>query len=148
MDRQTLLKKIAPCGMLCFTCAVAKDGVIKQHGRALLRHLEGFGVLAERMSAFEPRLKKYRDFYEVLQMMDEAGCEGCRDGVAKFPGCQIPSCARELGVDFCFECESFPCDKADFEPRLKAKWLRANERMREIGPEAYFEEESVRSHYL
>lgn len=86
-------------------------------------------------------------FYEVLQLIDEANCDGCRDGIGKFPGCEIAPCAKEKGHDFCFQCASFPCDKADFEPLLKAKWLRVNRRMSEIGAAAYFEEERGKSHY-
>ena len=54
---------------------------------------------------------------------------------------------KEKGLDFCFECQEFPCKEADFEPMLKAKWLHANERMKEIGVEAFFEENKDKSHY-
>jgi hypothetical protein len=147
MNKESLLKNIAPCGLVCFTCAAAKNGIIQQHGRQLLKYLESFDVYAKKMSAFEERLKKYPQFKEVLQLIGEASCEGCRDGVAKFPGCGIASCVKEQDVDFCFECELFPCDKADFEPLLKEKWLRANERMKLIGVEAYYDEAKQRSHY-
>lgn len=148
MNRESLHKKVAPCGLVCHTCAAAKDGVIHQHGRELLKFLESFEPYAEKLSAYDDRLKKYPAFKEVLQLIGEASCEGCRDGVCKYPGCQIARCAKERGHDFCYECASFPCDKADFEPLLKTKWLKANERMKEIGPEAYFEEVNGRSHYV
>jgi hypothetical protein len=147
MDKETLLKRVAPCGLVCHTCAAAKDGVIQQHGRALLGFVKGFDPFAEKMSAFEPRLKKFPEFREVLELIGEATCEGCRDGVCKFPGCEIAPCAKELGHDYCFQCESFPCDKADFEPLLRAKWLRANARMAEVGVAVYYEEVKDRSHY-
>jgi hypothetical protein len=147
MDSDTLLKRVAPCGLVCYTCAAAKDGIIQQHGRELTKHLEGFEPYAEMMSAYDKRLKKYPEFKEVLQLIGEANCEGCRDGQCKFPGCGIAPCIKEKGYDFCFECPSFPCEEADFEPLLKAKWLKANERMKEIGAEAYFEEVRDRSHY-
>lgn len=147
MDKESLLKNIAPCGLLCFTCAAAKNGIIQQHGRQLLKYLESFDIYAEKMSAFDKRLKQYPQFKEVLQLIGEASCEGCRDGAAKFPGCGIAACIKEQGVDFCFQCELYPCDKADFEPLLKQKWLEANERMKQIGVEAYFDEAKERSHY-
>ena len=80
--------------------------------------------------------------------MSEAACEGCRSGECKFPGCEIAPCIKEKGFDFCFECSEFPCEKADFEPMLKNKWLKANERMKEIGPMSYFEEMKDKSHYV
>jgi hypothetical protein len=34
-------------------------------------------------------------------------CPGCRPN--KF--CPLPACAKEKGVDYCFDCEEFPCNK-------------------------------------
>ncbi len=148
MKKESPLKLIAPCGLVCHTCAAAKDGIIQMHSLELLRRLDSFDQYAELLSGYETRLKKYPDFKEVLQLLSEANCEGCRDGVCKFPGCGISPCVKEKGYDFCFECPSFPCSEADFEPLLKAKWLKANERMKEIGVEAYFEEVRNVSHYI
>ena len=148
MDRELLLEKIAPCGVVCYTCAASKRGLLRAQSRTLLRHLDGFSVVAERMSSMDSRLEKYPYFEQGLQMLAEAGCEGCRDGVAKHPGCDIAACAQERGHDFCYLCDEFPsCAKADFEPMLKAKWLQANQRMKAIGPEAFFEVMKDRSHY-
>lgn len=147
MNKEDLHKKVAPCGLVCHTCAAAERGVIQQHAREMLKFLESFDMYAEMLSAHEVRLKKYTDFREVLQLFGEASCKGCRDGVCKFPGCEISPCTKEKAVDFCFECESFPCDKADFEPLLKVKWLKANQRMKEIGVEAFFHEAKEKSHY-
>jgi len=61
--------------------------------------------------------------------------------------CKVAPCTREKQYDFCFQCEAFPCEKVDFEPGLRKKWLSANERMREIGVEAYFYKARDRSHY-
>ena len=147
MKKETLLGRIAPRGLICFTCAASNDGVIQDHGRELLKHVEGFDVYAKKLSVYEQRLKKYPAFAEVLQLLSEAGCDGCRDGVCRFPGCEIAPCVKEKGHDFCFECSAFPCDKADFEPLLKPKWLKANARMKEIGAEAFFNEVKDKSHY-
>jgi hypothetical protein len=67
MEREELLKRVAPCGLLCYTCTGAKDGVIRIHGQELLRRLESFDSYAERFSIHEPRLRKYLEFKEVLQ---------------------------------------------------------------------------------
>ena len=147
MEREELLLKIAPCGLACYTCAAAKDGAIQAHSRALLGLLDGFDRFAERFSTHEPRLTKYPDFAQVLQLFSEAGCEGCRGGTCIYPGCPVQPCITRMGYDYCFECEAFPCEQVDFEPALRDKWLSANERMREIGVEAYFDEVKDRSHY-
>jgi hypothetical protein len=147
MKREIPLKQIAPCGLVCHTCVAAKGGVIQRHSLELLRLLESFDRYAEKFSCYEERLKSYPEFKSVLQLLGEASCEGCRDGICKYPGCGISPCARGKGHDFCFECPSFPCEEADFDTVLKDKWLKANRRMKEIGVEAYFEETKNISHY-
>jgi hypothetical protein len=147
MDKKELLKRIAPCGLVCYTCAAAKDGAIQTHSRALQRLLVSFDRFAERFSGHEPRLKKYPDFVQVLQVFSEADCKGCRSGSCPYPGCRVQPCITEKGYDFCFECEAFPCEQVDFDPALRRKWVRANERMREIGVEAYWHEVKDKSHY-
>jgi len=147
VEKEDLLKRIAPCGLLCYTCTAAKDGAIRSHSRALLRLLESFDDFAERFSSFEPTLNKYPDFKEVLLLFSGASCEGCREGEPGFPGCHVSPCTKDKGVDFCFECEAFPCADVSFDPRLREKWLKANERMKEIGIEAYFNEGKDTSHY-
>lgn len=147
MVREELLRKVAPCGLLCYTCTAAKDGVIRGHSHALLRLLESFDGFADQFSAHEPRLSKYPDFKDVLLLFSEAGCEGCRGGNCMYPGCPVLPCITRKGVDFCFECDAFPCEEVDAESPLRAKWARANERMREVGAEAYFNEVKDTSHY-
>lgn len=147
MKKEEMLKKIAPCGLLCYTCTAAKDGAIQIHSRTLLRLLESFDGFAVQFSEHEPRLKKYPDFKEVLQFFAEASCDGCRDGDCMYPGCPVWPCIKEKGYDFCFECETFPCEKVESESPLRLKWLNANERMKEVGVETYFEEAKDKSHY-
>jgi hypothetical protein len=57
-------------------------------------------------------------------------------------------CYKEKGVDFCFQCSEFPCDKTNFDPHLNNRWLQMNERMNAIGVEAYFEETKDVCRYL
>ncbi|MCP4599903.1 MAG: hypothetical protein GY847_05065 [Proteobacteria bacterium] len=56
MNKETLLKRVAPCGVVCYTCAAAKGGIIQQHGLEMLKHLESFDAYAKMMSAYEERL--------------------------------------------------------------------------------------------
>lgn len=148
MKRELLLERIAPCGLVCHTCAASKHGVIQAQIRTLRHYLDGFRPFAEKMSELDPRLNRYPDIELGLQMLIEASCEGCRDGVAKCAGCEIAACTKERGHWFCYQCDDFPsCGKADFEPMLKSRWLHGNRRMKDVGPEAYFEEMKGRSHY-
>ncbi|MBC7239244.1 MAG: DUF3795 domain-containing protein, partial [Chloroflexi bacterium] len=53
----------------------------------------------------------------------------------------------ERGYAFCAECPEFPCTRSDFEGQLREAWLWANQRMREIGQEAFWAEMRPRGHY-
>jgi hypothetical protein len=147
MEERELIKKIAPCGLVCFTCTSAREGVIQSHSQALLNLLEGFDGFAEHFSALQPTLKEYPEFKEVLLLFSGASCDGCREENHCYPDCPISPCVREKGVRFCFECEAFPCDKMRSVRPLGATWLMANRRMKRIGVEAYYEEVKDKSHY-
>jgi hypothetical protein len=147
MDRQELLRRVAPCGLLCYTCTAAKDGAIQNHSRTLLTLLDSFDDFAERFSDHEPRLRRYPSFKDVLLLLSEAECEGCREGVCAFPGCPVPGCITQREHDFCYECSAFPCGVVSADFPLREKWLAANRRMAEIGTQAYFDEMKDTSHY-
>jgi len=147
MEKEDYLKKIAPCGLVCYTCTMAKDGIIREHSLALLGLLENFDTFAEKFADYEPRLRHYASFNDLLNLLAEASCDGCRGGHCMYQGCVVQPCTHQKGVDFCFQCAEFPCAKVDFDRGLKIKWLTANRKMKRIGVEAYFEQYKHRSHY-
>ncbi|HAK59402.1 MAG TPA: hypothetical protein DCO77_03325, partial [Nitrospiraceae bacterium] len=58
------------------------------------------------------------------------------------------ACYKDQGVDFCFQCQEFPCDKTNFDPNLKQRWISMNTRMKEVGVEAFFEETKDLPRYI
>lgn len=59
------------------------------------------------------------------QRIEELKCEGCRSnrlsGYCKT--CHMKECAREKGVDFCGDCESYPCEEIkNFQKELPHRW--------------------------
>jgi hypothetical protein len=147
MEREELLEKVAPCGLLCYTCAAAKNGAIRYHSGKLMDLLESFEPYAERFAKDIPDFSKYPDFKRVLRLFAAGDCEGCRSGKCKYPGCPVWPCINQKEHDYCFQCRDFPCKEVDNEPVLKKKWLQANSEMKEIGVEAYFEKARDISHY-
>ncbi len=147
MEKKEILKKIAPCGLPCYKCVGFGDGKIKYHSQQLMELLNNFDKYAEKFSNFMPVYKKYPDFKEMLNLFTQGNCEGCREGVCKFQGCGVAPCIKEKDVDFCYECGSFPCDKMDQDSNLKERWMRMNERIKEIGIEEYYEETKTKNRY-
>jgi len=84
------VRMTAPCGLDCFNCPVylAKDN--ERLKAAIARNL---GIPAEKVS-----------------------CLGCRneDGTMKWMDwtepCSVYECTARKNIDFCCDCEDFPCD--------------------------------------
>ncbi|HNW56982.1 MAG TPA: DUF3795 domain-containing protein [Bacteroidales bacterium] len=83
-------KIVAPCGIDCFNCEVFKDNVTEEMQH---RISESTKIPAEKIT-----------------------CNGCSDGniclFLKFQGksCATLNCVKEKNVNFCYECDDFPCN--------------------------------------
>lgn len=140
MDYADILQFLAPCGLNCRKCMANVDGPIRASSLALKDSLVGFERFAERFSGSLAVFKNYPSFQEVLDFFAQADCHGCRSGNCKFFNCHVMTCHKEKEVDFCFQCGEFPCDRTNFDPNLRARWLVMQTRMQEIGVEAFFDE--------
>lgn len=140
MKYEEIKKILAPCGLNCGKCQAYAEGDIKKHSSELKRLLGSFDIYAERFSKFLPVFKNYPAFKELLYQFSQANCRGCRQGDCKYPNCGVASCYRQKGIDFCFQCIEFPCNKTNFDPNLRERWLGMNRRMQEVGVEAYYGE--------
>lgn len=135
--------RLAPCGLHCGKCFAFADGDIRRDAENLRRSLGDFDAYALRFVGMlnEPRFRAYPDFREFLQLLTESSCRRCREEQCKlFRGCKVRACSEAHGVDFCFRCPEFPCRNTGFDEHLYVRHVAINERMREIGPEAYYEE--------
>lgn len=47
-------------------------------------------------------------------MFIRGGCSGCREGSTCYQICEFAPCSIEHGnIDYCFECDEYPCEKYD-----------------------------------
>ena len=148
MEYTEILDFLAPCGLSCRKCFAYTKGDIAFHSNKLKELLGNFDVYAERFSSFLPDFKDYPSFKKMLTYFAASDCIGCRQGTCKYPNCGVVDCYKEKRVDFCFQCDDFPCDKTNFDPHLEKRWLQMNTRMKEIGVEAYYEETKDLCRYL
>src|SRR4030042_7215315 len=139
MAYEDILDDLPPCGLSCRKCFANSRGDIATRSTQWQERLGGFDVYAERFSALLPAFKDYPAFQGLLAYLAHGSCDGCRRGTCLYPNCGVTTCFREKGVDFCFQCEEFPCDRTNFDPRLERRWRQMNERMREAGVEAYYQ---------
>lgn len=54
--------------------------------------------------------------------------------------CKAATCHKEKGVDFCFQCNEYPCDNPTLGA-LTNRWKKRNDRMREIGVMEFYREQ-------
>lgn len=140
--------RLAPCGLSCGQCLAFSGGPIQESSARLKQALgENFSQYAKRFEGMNPVFEKYPQFAELLEFLASGSCGGCRESGCLFKDCQVPSCAKENGVAYCFECEDFPCDRHGMPAALAERWKANNEKMREMGVDAWFSGCALRPRY-
>lgn len=147
VDNNNLLRLIAPCGRLCYTCDAMKDGVINQAAKKLLYVLCSYDSFLQSAPDSRPISGKYSAFKEVLEYLADVKCNGCREDHCMNKNCIVPECTKNQNIQFCYECKGFPCDKTGFPDDLREKWIRKNKKIKAIVIEKYFDEEKNLPHY-
>ncbi len=135
----SMMSRLAPCGLSCGSCLAYEGGPIQQLALSLGNELgDNFAAYAERFAAMDPVFGKYSDFRELLDYFGRGSCSGCREKGCLFKDCKVTACVREKNVDYCFQCSEFPCDRHGMPAGLAERWQANNEKMKEIGPENWF----------
>jgi len=150
MTYKDILNALGPCGLNCEKCFAHQDGEIRQYSLKLLEKLGNFDLYAKRFETLldNPIFKKYPDFKIMLEYFASENCKGCRKENCKlFKDCGVRRCHQQKNVDFCFQCEDFPCEKTNFDVDLKKRWTQLNDRIRENGIEKYFADTKVKPRY-
>ena len=131
MNSVTKRKLSAPCGLDCFNCEIYEKNITD-----------------EMKKQFASKIHKDPE---------EIACKGCRqgNGCKHFEShCETLKCIEDKGLEFCFECDEFPCvklqptkDGADRYPHNIKLFNLC--RMKTIGVETWAEEEAklIRQRY-
>lgn len=134
---------VTACGLYCGNCAIFTRG-IKDTAKKLVELMRSHGLTRETM-AMVPGADWYDGFEKGLSWcQDSVNCGGCRSEMRFNPVCELNKCCiQEKGLDFCFECDLFPCDivrrfEQEFFPCLEtlqkikevgsAEWVRQQEK--------------------
>lgn len=92
-------------------------------------------------SGEKPIFTNYSQFEEILISFSQASCSGCRGKNVLCPiECTAKTCVKEKGIDFCFQCADYPCEN-QFCGKLRKRWMKINDRMKEIGVIDYYYEQ-------
>ena len=151
MTLEHIKASLAPCGLSCEKCFAHVDGDIRRYSLKLKEKLGNFHNNAKRFETLlkDPIFKKYQDFKEMLDYFASENCKGCRNEQCRlFKDCGVRVCHQEKGIDFCYQCDAFPCDRTNFDPGLYKGWVMINEKIRETGMEEFYEKSKTRPRYL
>lgn len=142
MTEQSIQSAVAPCGLNCEKCFAHVNGEIREHSRRLKELLGNFHNYAQRFERLlnQPVLGKYAHFKEVLDYFASENCQGCRSEQCKlFKDCGVRPCHQEKQVEYCHQCDEFPCDRTNFDEPLYQAWLKINAIIRKSGLEKYYQ---------
>jgi hypothetical protein len=143
MTYEQVKNSLAPCGINCSKCFSFSEGDIKIKSKELKNLLGNFDIYARRFVELldEPVFKKYPDFKDMLSYLSLVDCKGCRkDNCRLFISCKVRDCYSKKNIDFCFQCEEFPCNNTGFDEHLYKRYIEINMKMKEIGVENYYNE--------
>lgn len=151
MTSQQIKAALAPCGLNCAQCFAHVDGEVRRYSQKLREALGNFAPYARGFETIlgEEVFRKYPDFAELLAYLAQGQCQGCRNEQCKlFQGCGVRPCHQAKGVDFCAECDEFPCERTKFPPALRGAWLKVNQIIQDKGIEAYYQLSMARPRYV
>ena len=150
MNKNDILQKVAPCSLMCLTCSAYNNGVICESSKTLLKYLDGMKEFYEKH--MPDAVQSYSTFDEVLNIYSAAPCSGCRStghNGCSIKGCFLLECTKSHGVDFCGECNEFPCERTTelFEEEVYKQWLNGNQEIHDNGIESFWNNNSEKPHY-
>lgn len=106
----------------------------------------GCGVFYSTKENNEPHLQRLADRMNIP--VNEMRCNGCRtDAKTSFcRNCFMYKCASEKGIDFCGECQDYPCHELkDFQSKMphRVEIWKSQEEIKKVGWEAWFNKMAV-----
>jgi hypothetical protein len=153
MDNEDLMTY---CGGYCGECALFSGFTALRETASVLSELVDIHGLQNWIpQAWLPEAENKFDFTEFrkgLAFFSNAEsflvCRKCCKEGGGFHECLMRKCCQERGIDICFDCGDFPCNKVEWHPRMikradaykklgKDKWLRQEEKKANKGFELY-----------
>ena len=121
-DHRPDKKLAAVCGLFCPACTLY------------------IGTMEDEPGRLEAVSKVYRTAPEVWE------CHGCRSEKRSYfckNKCKMVDCAREKGIDFCVECDEYPCQELkefkELRPHRIELW-KNQQRIQDVGYETWYKE--------
>ena len=136
MEDLAQLKRLATyCGAFCGECGIYKGRVYAMVSQDFREIIEAAGY-----SDWLPRFVKldfdFEDFLKGVEYFSKEDSECyCQEPCKKGGGapCEIRPCAKEKGIEICYECKEFPCEKLSWILEKHSDRLEDYERFKKLG---------------
>jgi len=133
-------KLIGYCGIYCGKCGMYKGRIIAKVADDL-KELIGTHGYPEWVPKFGGIDFKFAEFQKGLAYFtkESSGCycqEPCKAG-GGVPGCKIKECAKEKGIEICFQCDKFPCKTLSKFFKNHPDYFKECERFKKLGMEEW-----------
>ena len=126
----------SPCGIYCGACELG-NGTVKDLAHKLQELIARYDIAEWAEYA---GLENYEVFAKGLGWFTQCDCPGCRAG-GGWPDCPMRRCAKEKGIEFCYECSDFPCEELLKFDKGAGVCVVNNRRIQEIGLESWLREQ-------
>jgi hypothetical protein len=132
-------KLVTYCGGFCGACAIYKGRIAAMVAQDLMEIIK-FAEFADWVPKFEKIDFNFDDFLEGLKYLcDEKAGPYCRAPCKEGGGapCKIKLCAKEKGIEICFDCEDFPCGHFSWLLEKYPEKLEECKRYKKLGLEEW-----------
>ena len=128
-------KLICYCGAYCGECGMYRGRVYAKLAQEFLRIIE-----ASDYPDWLPKFFKldfnFDEFLKGVEYFSKKDTgpycqEPCKEGGG--PPCKIRPCARERGIEICYECKDFPCEHFSWILEKYSDKLKDYERFKKLG---------------
>ncbi len=134
--------EVGYCGSYCRTCYWYNDALRKPAAQLLdlvKSHFEVAGWIDYKGGCSKETIKG-------LEILSKSACAFNCKGGSGWGGCPVRKCCIAKGIDFCFECQEFPCERNWSEKSEHANVFTANkmkrlQEMKEIGVEEWIKKQ-------
>jgi len=137
-------KYVGYCGVYCGGCGMLRGRTIARVAESLRELIEVYKFV-HWVPEHEPIDFNFKDFKAGIDYFSDSAkgpyCQvPCKEGGGN-PFCEVRKCAENRGIEFCFQCTEFPCDKLSLILKEHPDLVK----IKEIGIEKWVEEEEKKA---
>lgn len=136
------IDEVGYCGNYCRTCYWYNNALMNP-AKQLLELIKGHSEVAGWINY---KGGSSKETIKGLEILSKSACAFNCKGGGGWSGCPVRKCCNAKGIDFCFECPDFPCErnwgeKSEHADVFTADKIKRLQEMKEIGVEEWIKKQ-------